>query len=218
MQDPTDVSNVVAALKGQPAGQQFAARWTLPNPFERQQLIEGGEAEQGGGFPGGAELGSARGTLSSRAEMEKMLHDRQGGFTNLGVPEGRDPNTGAYIGQVPKFNPGRAVGGQFQAHVDPYRHLPDINTDTFGPASTTKPAPYRQGGRFTTQADYFRNRVPTPEETTPVQQNQMYNQQNMPTQEDLHALLSKIQQAPVSRIDTPEVANWKNLIDELAKK
>jgi hypothetical protein len=40
----------------------------------------------------------------------------------------------------------------------------------------------------------------------------------MPSEEDLHALLSKIQQAPVSRIDTPEVANWKNLIDELAKK
>lgn len=198
-------------------GDVYAGR---EDPYNTQRTMGLAGLMLGAGAPVAQEgaLGSAGSKIIQREALEKALKDKQGGFTNLGVPEGRDPNTGAYLGQVPKTNPGRAAGGQFQKHLDPYRNLPDINAETFGPPDITKPAPYRQGGRFTTQADYFRNRVPSPEEMTPVQQNQFYNEQNRPPAEDLNTLLQRIQQSPVGISDTPEVARWKSLIDELTKK
>ena len=151
--------------------------------------------------------GTAIEALAKRAEIEKYLNDKQGGFTNLGVDPARDPVTGAYVGTVPKFK-GRDQGGRFQKAVDPYRNLPDINAETFGEAEAKKAERYRINGKFATTADYFRQRVPTDEELTKIRQNEFYNDKNAPSKEELDKIIDRLHQANPD-VDPAAVEAWK---------
>lgn len=219
------------SMLGQIFGQTVSGLWNLP----RRAIEASGQDVQHLGEEGYQRQAVAPATDAAIALFgvgtPLAASGAAGAFGGRLAPaiEALDASGLRYFGSKPAV---RDATGKYAAPVDPYAKvgpnpynpenltskttLPRAGSVTpempnpYNPDAAFEPAPRFRGqsGRFSTQADYFRNRVPSADELTGAPPNAFYDAANAPDPAALRDLIARMKTGAV-QVDPESVARWK---------